>query len=44
MGLYHAEIIGKLGALAANLTYGASADDAMEELDVERAGRGIKTA
>jgi tetratricopeptide (TPR) repeat protein len=96
MGLYHAEIIGKLGALAARLTYNASAAeaiahfqravklapkspialmeyangillldarsnhdqasklyakaatlapaDAMEELDVERAKRGIMTA
>jgi tetratricopeptide (TPR) repeat protein len=30
MGLYHAEIIGKLGALAARLTYGASGEDAVE--------------
>lgn len=96
MGLFHAEIIGKLGAFAARLTYNVSADDAlghfkraiklapdspialmeyanglllldarsnqdqarklyakaaalkpadaMEELDVERAKRGIKTA
>ncbi len=29
-GLYHAEIIGKLGALAAALTYGASRDAALE--------------
>ena len=29
MGLYHAEIIGKLGALAAKLTYNASSDDAV---------------
>jgi tetratricopeptide (TPR) repeat protein len=29
-GLYHAEIIGKLGALAASLTYGASARAAIE--------------
>jgi len=29
-GLYHAEIIGKLGALAAGLTYGASRDAALE--------------
>jgi tetratricopeptide (TPR) repeat protein len=29
-GLYHAEIVGKLGALAASLTYGASASAATE--------------
>jgi tetratricopeptide (TPR) repeat protein len=29
-GLYHAEIIGKLGAMAASLTYGASANAAIE--------------
>ncbi|HEX8755971.1 MAG TPA: hypothetical protein VF745_06510 [Steroidobacteraceae bacterium] len=29
-GLYHAEIIGKLGPLAASLTYGASASTALE--------------
>lgn len=29
-GLYHAEIIGKLGSLAASLTYGASAGAALE--------------
>lgn len=29
MGLYHAEIIGKLGVLAARLTYGAVGDDAL---------------
>jgi len=29
-GLYHAEIIGKLGALAAGLTYGVSRDAALE--------------
>jgi tetratricopeptide (TPR) repeat protein len=30
LGLYHAEIINKLGALAASLTYGASRDQAIE--------------
>jgi tetratricopeptide (TPR) repeat protein len=30
LGLYHAEIVGKLGALAARLTYGASPDAAIE--------------
>ncbi len=30
LGLYHAELIGKLGGLAAALTYGASRDKAME--------------
>ena len=29
-GLYHAEIVGKLGSLAASLTYGASAASALE--------------
>jgi len=29
-GLYHAEIVGKVGALAARLTYGASADAAVK--------------
>jgi len=33
LGLYHAEIINKLGSLAAGLTYGASADTAMEHFD-----------
>jgi tetratricopeptide (TPR) repeat protein len=31
-GLYHAEIVNKLGALAAGLTYGASADAALTHL------------
>lgn len=30
LGLYHAEIIGKLGALAAGLTYGATANAALD--------------
>ena len=30
LGLYHAEIINKLGALAASLTYGASSDAALD--------------
>lgn len=30
LGLYHAEIIGKLGALAGGLSYGASADKSIE--------------
>jgi tetratricopeptide (TPR) repeat protein len=30
LGLYHAEIVGKLGGLAARLTYGASQDAAIE--------------
>ncbi|HUN25746.1 MAG TPA: hypothetical protein VMU67_05505 [Steroidobacteraceae bacterium] len=30
LGLYHAEIVGRLGALAARLTYGASRDGAIE--------------
>ncbi len=30
LGLYHAEIIGKLGALAAGLSYGVNADTAIE--------------
>ena len=37
MGLFHAEIVNKLGALAAGLTYGASTDEALEHF--ERAGR-----
>ena len=32
-GLYHAEIVGKLGALPARLTYGVSASAAIEHLD-----------
>jgi tetratricopeptide (TPR) repeat protein len=32
LGLYHAEIVSKLGALAAALTYGASEKDALEHL------------
>ncbi|HEY1314838.1 MAG TPA: hypothetical protein VGE92_13235 [Steroidobacteraceae bacterium] len=31
LGLYHAELIGKLGKIAAALTYGASPDDALEQ-------------
>jgi tetratricopeptide (TPR) repeat protein len=31
LGLYHAELIGKLGRLAASLTYGASQDKALEQ-------------
>jgi tetratricopeptide (TPR) repeat protein len=31
LGLYHAELIGKLGRIAAGLTYGASQDSALEE-------------
>jgi tetratricopeptide (TPR) repeat protein len=30
LGLYHAEIVGKLGSLAASLTYGATSNAAME--------------
>src|SRR5450759_1023920 len=30
LGLYHAEIVNKLGSLAASLTYGASRDKAIE--------------
>ncbi|HMK86512.1 MAG TPA: hypothetical protein VK437_11190 [Steroidobacteraceae bacterium] len=30
LGLYHAELIGKLGAMAAGLTYGASRDEALK--------------
>lgn len=30
LGLYHAEVVGKLGALAARLTYGASAEAAVK--------------
>jgi tetratricopeptide (TPR) repeat protein len=37
LGLYHAEIINKLGPLAAGLTYKVSCDDALEEF--RRAGR-----
>jgi len=37
MGLFHAEIVNKLGALAAGLTYGASKDEALEHF--KRAGR-----
>ena len=33
LGLYHAEIIGKLGALAAGLTYGASRDEAIKHFE-----------
>jgi tetratricopeptide (TPR) repeat protein len=31
LGLYHAELIGKLGRIAASLTYGASQDKALEQ-------------
>lgn len=31
LGLYHAELIGKLGKIAAALTYGASSDSALEQ-------------
>ncbi len=31
LGLYHAELIGKLGRIAAGLTYGASSDKALEQ-------------
>ncbi len=31
LGLYHAELIGKLGKIAASLTYGASSDRALEQ-------------
>ncbi len=31
LGLYHAELIGKLGRIAAGLTYGASQDSALEQ-------------
>jgi tetratricopeptide (TPR) repeat protein len=37
MGLFHAEIVNKLGAIAAGLTYGASTDEALEHF--KRAGR-----
>jgi tetratricopeptide (TPR) repeat protein len=37
LGLYHAEIVAKLGALVARLTYGASRDAAMEHF-----GRAVK--
>jgi tetratricopeptide (TPR) repeat protein len=37
LGLYHAEIVAKLGALMARLTYGASADAALEHF-----GKAIK--
>jgi tetratricopeptide (TPR) repeat protein len=39
MGLYHTEIIGKLGALAARLTYNASGDEALRHFQ-----RAIKLA
>jgi tetratricopeptide (TPR) repeat protein len=37
LGLFHAEIVNKLGSLAAGLTYGASADEALEHF--KQAGR-----
>lgn len=37
LGLFHAEIVNKLGSLAAGLTYGASAEEALEHF--KRAGR-----
>lgn len=33
LGLYHAELIGKLGSIAASLTYGASSDKAIEHFE-----------
>lgn len=33
LGLYHAEVIAKVGKLVGSMTYGASADEAMEHFD-----------